>query len=82
MISFRKKKKGDETTETTPARETVSSTSSTPSETPITIRKPKPAPDIYTLLLGLSVVALIIATVLLYLNLTDYGPNPLAGIKT
>ncbi|MDR2757548.1 MAG: hypothetical protein LBC20_17810 [Planctomycetaceae bacterium] len=79
MISFKKKKKGDEPADTTPAME---SASSTPSETPIKLRKPKPTPDIYTLLLGLSVAALLIATVLLYLNLNSYGPNPLAGIKT
>jgi hypothetical protein len=81
MISFKKKKKGDEAVaDTAPAMESVSSTSS--SEIPATFRKPKPTPDIYTLLLGLSVAALVIATVLLFLNLNGYGPNPLAGIKT
>ncbi|MDR2439025.1 MAG: hypothetical protein LBE12_06620 [Planctomycetaceae bacterium] len=79
MISFKKKKKSDDPASTTPAMETVSSA---PSEAPIKPRKPKPAPDIYTLLLGLSVAALIIATVILYLNLNSYGVNPLAGIKT
>ncbi|MDR0338216.1 MAG: hypothetical protein LBI18_14130 [Planctomycetaceae bacterium] len=78
MISFKKKKKDAEVTDSA----TLESASTTHSETPVTLPKPKPQPDIYTLLLGLSVAALIIATVLLYLNLSGYGPNPLAGIKT
>jgi hypothetical protein len=76
MISFKKKKKGDETAEPT------ESVSAAHPETPSAPPKPKPRPDVYTLLLGLSVAALVIATILLYLNLSGYGPNPLAGIKT
>lgn len=50
--------------------------------TPAAPAKPKIVahPDVYTLLLGLSVVALIIACILLYLNIQAYGPSPLSGI--
>jgi hypothetical protein len=78
MISFKKKKKGTEVAGST----FPESAPTTHSETPVTPPKPKRQPDIYTLLLGLSVAALIIATVILYLNTSAYGPNPLAGIKT
>jgi hypothetical protein len=78
MISFKKKKKDDEVAGST----IPESAPSTHSATTITPPRPKPQPDIYTLLLGLSVAALIIATVILYLNFNAYGPNPLAGIKT
>ena len=37
--------------------------------------------DIYTLLLGLSVAALVIASVILYVNIAEYGSSPLSGIK-
>ncbi|MDR2705992.1 MAG: hypothetical protein LBC02_09465 [Planctomycetaceae bacterium] len=75
MISFKKKKKDDEVAgSTTPG--------SAPSTHSVTPPRPKPQPDIYTLLLGLSVAALVIATVILYLNFSAYGTNPLAGIKT
>jgi hypothetical protein len=78
MISFKKKKKDAEVSDST----TPESAASTHSATPVTLPKSKPQPDIYTLLLGLSVAALVIATVILYLNVSAYGPNPLAGIKT
>ncbi len=42
--------------------------------------KPRVRPDVYTLLLGLSVAALLVAVVLLYLNIAGYGASPLSGI--
>lgn len=42
--------------------------------------KLKARPDVYTLILGLSVAALVIATVLLYLNYNAYGGDPLSGM--
>lgn len=56
-----------------------------PAETPQaapkdTAPKPKPQADVYTLLLGLSVAALVIGVVFLYLNIDAYGTNPLSGI--
>jgi hypothetical protein len=44
------------------------------------VQKPKARPDIYTLLLGLSVAALVLAVVLLFLNINAYGLNPLSGV--
>jgi hypothetical protein len=44
------------------------------------VQKPKARPDVYTLLLGLSVAALVIAVVLLFLNINAYGPSPLSGV--
>lgn len=62
----------------------------TPGEEPIQEKAEESAPvapklkvraDAYTLMLGLSVVALVIACVLLYLNMAEYGSSPMAGIK-
>lgn len=44
---------------------------------PVRYRKPKA--DIYTLLLGIALVALIIACVCAYLELKAYGPSPFSG---
>lgn len=44
---------------------------------PVRYRKPKA--DIYTLLLGIALVALIIACVLAYMELEDYGASPFSG---
>lgn len=76
MALFGKKKKGAE--DATPDMPSAASESAAPSE----IKEPKIAvrPDVYTLLLGLSVTALIIGTVLLYLNFNAYGPDPFAGL--
>jgi hypothetical protein len=78
MISLKKKNKGEAAAD--PA--TSNAEPAAHSETPAALPKPKASPDVYTLLLGLSVAALVIATILLYLNFNGYGPNPLAGIKT
>ena len=77
----KKKKKGAEdeaslTPMEEPAKEEVSSAEEVPAAAP----KLKVRPDVYTLLLGLSVAALVIASVLLYLNMADYGSSPLSGI--
>ncbi len=44
---------------------------------PVRYRKPKA--DIYTLLLGIALVALIIACIFAYLELADYGASPFSG---
>lgn len=76
MALFGKKKKG--------AEDAAPPTSIAESETaaPLEPKEPKikVRPDMYTLMLGLSVAALIIATLLLYLNVSSYGPNPISGI--
>ncbi|MDR1962901.1 MAG: hypothetical protein LBQ50_03885 [Planctomycetaceae bacterium] len=74
MISFKKKNKGEE------VAGSATPESATKPETPAAPPKPKPKPDIFTLLLGLSVAALLIATVLLFLNFNAYGTNPFSGI--
>lgn len=83
----KKKKKGapDEIapempgTEAVPFQEEAVEEANVAVEKPAKPPKPKVRADVYTLLLGLSVVALIIASVLLFLNAQAYGPNPLAG---
>ena len=42
--------------------------------------KLKVRPDVYTLLLGLSALAMTIACVLFYLSVAKYGANPVSGI--
>ncbi|MDR1290619.1 MAG: hypothetical protein LBK06_05405 [Planctomycetaceae bacterium] len=37
-------------------------------------------PDLFSLFLGLALVAIIIASVLLYLDVSSYGPEPLSGL--
>ncbi len=79
MSLFGKKKKGTE--------ETAPEASPAESE-PVNAAQPKePAapklkirPDFYTLLLGLSVAALLIASILLYLNVEAYGPDPISSL--
>jgi len=48
------------------------------------VEPPKPKvkvyPDVYTLFLGLSALALTIACVLLYLSVAKYGANPISGV--
>jgi hypothetical protein len=44
---------------------------------PVRYRKPKA--DIYTLLLGIALVALIIACWFAYMELADYGASPFSG---
>lgn len=44
---------------------------------PVRYRKPKA--DIYTLLLAIALVALIVACVLAFLELKDYGDQPFSG---
>jgi hypothetical protein len=39
----------------------------------------KPQPDVYTLMLLLSLLAIIVATVFLYLETMDYGSPPYRG---
>ncbi|MGQ9576116.1 MAG: hypothetical protein ACUVUC_12435 [Thermoguttaceae bacterium] len=39
----------------------------------------KPQPDIYTVMLLVALLALIIGTVFLYLEVRDYGPQPFAA---
>lgn len=75
MALFGKKTKGatEDAAPVTPAAEMEPAAPAKPKE-------PSPRPDVYTLILGLSVAALVIATLLLYLNVSSYGPNPLSGI--
>ncbi|GHT30837.1 hypothetical protein FACS1894214_1440 [Planctomycetales bacterium] len=51
-----------------------------PKSTEPKVQKPKARPDIYTLLLGLSVAALVLAVFLLFMNINAYGPSPLSGV--
>lgn len=44
---------------------------------PVRYRKPKA--DIYTLLLGIALVALIIACIFAYMEIKDYGASPFSG---
>ena len=44
---------------------------------PVRYRKPKA--DIYTLLLGIALVALIIACIFAYMEIKDYGDSPFSG---
>ena len=44
---------------------------------PVRYRKPKA--DVYTLLLGIALVALIIACIVAYLEIKDYGDQPFSG---
>ena len=44
---------------------------------PVRYRKPKA--DVYTLLLGIALVALIIACIFAYLEIKDYGAQPFSG---
>ncbi|MDR1053518.1 MAG: hypothetical protein LBL39_05030 [Planctomycetaceae bacterium] len=37
-------------------------------------------PDLFSLFLGLALVAIIIASVLLFLDVSSYGPEPLSGL--
>jgi cell division protein FtsL len=78
MALFGKKKKEANSTESV-SKETVSKKEKA-SELSTKTLQPKPKADIYTLLLGLSVAALVVAIVLLFLNLNAYGPDPLSGI--
>lgn len=39
----------------------------------------KPRPDILTLLLGLALVAIVVACIFLYLEVADYGESPFSG---
>ncbi len=83
MALFGKKKKADSEAVTVSDVTLDSTPGSAPSAaatTAPTAPKLKVRPDVYTLLLGLSVAALLIAVVLLYLNIAAYGGNPLSGI--
>lgn len=44
---------------------------------PVRYRKPKA--DVYTLLLGIALVALIIACIFAYMEIQDYGASPISG---
>ncbi len=46
------------------------------------VRYRKPRADVYTLLLGIALVALIVACVLAYLEMEDYGDQPFSGAPT
>ncbi len=76
MARFGKKNKAD-MSEGTPAASTAvnAAKANTPAAVSVTY-----LPDVYTLLLGLSAGAMLIAVVLLYLNIAGYGPDPLSGI--
>lgn len=78
MALFGKKKKGVEEVAPAAPPQEADQEKEAAKETSV-VPKVKVRPDVYTLLLGLSVVALVIATILLYLNVNAYGPNPLAG---
>jgi hypothetical protein len=43
------------------------------------IRYRKPRADVYTLLLGIALVALILACVFAFLEISDYGDQPFSG---
>ncbi|MDR2644088.1 MAG: hypothetical protein LBC74_15005 [Planctomycetaceae bacterium] len=43
-------------------------------------RVPDLPPDFFTLLLGLALVMMIIASILLFLEVNSYGPDPLSGL--
>ncbi|MDR1485237.1 MAG: hypothetical protein LBT09_10495 [Planctomycetaceae bacterium] len=43
-------------------------------------RMPDLPPDFFTLVLGLALVAIIIASILLFLEVNSYGPDPLSGL--
>ncbi|MDR2762535.1 MAG: hypothetical protein LBB88_08055 [Planctomycetaceae bacterium] len=61
-----------------PSVETVENTDT---EQPIVKpRLPDVPPDFFTLLLGLALVAIIIASILLFLEVSSYGPDPLSGL--
>ncbi len=75
MALFGKKKKAGEAEKAAALTATPETTVASPAQP-----KLKVPPDVYTLLLGLSVVALTIAVVLLYLNYSAYGGDPLSGM--
>ncbi len=43
------------------------------------IRYRKPRADVYTLLLGIALVALILACVFAFMEISDYGDQPFSG---
>jgi hypothetical protein len=43
------------------------------------VRYRKPRADVYTLLLGIALVALILACVFAFLEVSDYGDQPFSG---
>lgn len=47
---------------------------------PVRYRKPKA--DIFTLLLGIALVALIIACVFAWKEIQDYGDSPISGVPS
>ncbi len=54
------------------------------SAAPMQVKPPKvkARPDLYTLLLGLSVAVLAAAVTVLFLNYYSYGGDPLSGLPT
>ena len=76
MAIFGKKKKGaGDAAPATPPAESKPEKVVQPAAPKVKVR-----PDFYTLLLGLSVAALIVASVLLYLNIEAYGPDPISSL--
>ena len=85
MALFGKKKKVDAPaaavsddpfgTSTAPQQETPAAAPAAPPQP-----KVKVYADVYTLMLGLSALALTIACVMLYLSVAKYGSNPISGI--
>jgi len=83
MVQLKKKKP-----EKTPPMASAEDSMGFPDESPASTATPatpatpkvKARPDVYTLLLGLSVGAMTIAVVLLFLHLNSYGPNPFSGM--
>lgn len=42
----------------------------------------KAQPDIYTLFLGIALVAMLICVILLYMETSDYGPDKTSGVPS
>ncbi len=88
MALFGKKKKADAAETVVPDDPFAAQAPVPQPETPAAPAAPKePAapkikvrPDVYTLMLGLSALALVIACILLYSGVAKYGSGPVSGI--
>ncbi|MDR1480625.1 MAG: hypothetical protein LBJ00_16985 [Planctomycetaceae bacterium] len=58
----------------------VSSENDRPFADPVKTRIANLPPDFFTLLLGLALFAIIVASILLYLDVNSYGPEPMSGL--
>ncbi|MDR2171002.1 MAG: hypothetical protein LBP59_12740 [Planctomycetaceae bacterium] len=58
----------------------IASSNLPPEQIDLAKRAPDLPPDFFTLLLGLALAAIIIASVLLFLEVNSYGPDPLSGL--